>query len=133
MIVVDASVLSDALVDDGAVGDSARAALASDPHWAAPAHLLIEVVWVVRGKVLGGKLGLARAEAVIAELPMLVIDQVDAASLIDRMWQLRDNVTAHDAAYVAAAEALECQLVTGDHRLAKASGIRCGVRVVPER
>jgi predicted nucleic acid-binding protein len=50
--------------------------------------------------------------------------------LIDRMWQLRSNVTAYDAAYVAAAELLGCALVTGDGRLAKSNGLRCEVAVV---
>lgn len=131
MIVVDASVLTDALVDDGPVGAAARAALAADPHWAAPAHLLVEVVSVIRGKTLGGKLGIARATEAIAALPALVIDQVDTVRLVDRMWQLRGNISAYDAAYVAAAEALGCPLVTGDARLAKADGSRCEINLVP--
>jgi predicted nucleic acid-binding protein len=130
VIVVDASVLADALVDDGPVGDAARAVLASDPHWAAPAHLLVEVVSVIRGKTLARKLGLARAQEAVAALPTLVVDYIDAAQLIDRMWQLRGNITAHDAAYVAAAEILGCPLVTGDGRLAKTNSLRCEVRLI---
>ncbi|WP_433535190.1 type II toxin-antitoxin system VapC family toxin [Micromonospora sp. CA-249363] len=130
VIVVDASVLADALVDDGPVGDAARAELAGDPHWAAPSHLLVEVMSVIRGKVLGGKLGLARAQEAIDTLPSLVIDEVGVAMLVDRMWQMRGNVTAYDAAYVAAAELMACPLVTGDGRLAKASGIRCEIRLL---
>lgn len=130
MIVVDASVLADALVDDGPVGDAARAALTGDPHWVAPGHLLVEVMSVVRGKVLGGKLGLARAEEAVDTLPSLVIDEVGVPMLLDRMWQLRGNVTSYDAAYVAAAELMACPLVTSDGRLAKASGIRCEIRLL---
>ncbi|MEU0549981.1 type II toxin-antitoxin system VapC family toxin [Micromonospora sp. NPDC005979] len=130
MIVVDASALVDALVDDGPLGDAARAELTGDPHWAAPGHLLVEVLSVIRGKVLGGKLGLARASEVVDTLPSLVVDEVNVAMLLDRMWQLRGNVTAYDAAYVAAAELLGCPLVTGDGRLAKASGVRCEIRVL---
>lgn len=129
MIVVDASVLVDALVDDGPVGDAARICLVSDPHWAAPAHLLIEVVSVIRGKTLGGKLGLARAQEAVAALSTLVVDHVDAPQLINRMWQLRGNITAYDAAYVAVAELLDCPLVTGDGRLAKSIDLRCEVRL----
>jgi predicted nucleic acid-binding protein len=88
------------------------------------------VVSAIRGKVLGGKLAAARADEAIAALPQLVIVQVGAAQHIDRMWELRANLTAYDAAYVAAAEALDCPLVTGDARLAMASGIRCEVRVI---
>ncbi|GAA1793874.1 type II toxin-antitoxin system VapC family toxin [Planosporangium flavigriseum] len=130
MIVVDASALADALLDDGPMGAAARAALAVDPHWAAPAHLLVEVVSVIRGKVLGGKLGLDRANEAVAALAELVIDQVDIFQLVDRIWQLRGNLTAYDVGYVAAAEALECPLVTGDGRLAKAGGLRCEIRVI---
>ncbi|MFG1949705.1 type II toxin-antitoxin system VapC family toxin [Micromonospora sp. NPDC048830] len=130
MIVVDASVLADALVDDGPIGDAARAELTADSHWAAPGHLLIEVMSVIRGKVLGNKLGLARAQEAIQTLPLFVIDEINTTTLLDRMWQLRGNVSAYDAAYVAAAEALTCPLVTGDGRLAKASGIRCEIRAI---
>jgi predicted nucleic acid-binding protein len=130
VIVVDACALTDALIDDGPVGESARAHLRADPQWAAPAHLLVEVVSAIRGKALGGRLATARAGEAIAALPQLVIVHVGAAQLVDRMWELRGNLTAYDAAYVAAAETLDCPLVTGDARLAKANGIRCEVRVL---
>lgn len=130
MIVVDASGLADALVDDGPVGHAARAELTGDPHWAAPSQLLVEVMSVIGGKVLGGKLGLARAQEAVDTLPSLVIDEIGIALLLDRMWQLRGNVTAYDAAYVAAAELMACPLVTSDDRLAKASGVRCEIRLL---
>jgi predicted nucleic acid-binding protein len=101
-----------------------------DPYWAAPSHLLVEVVSVIRGKVLGGKLGLARAQEAIDTLPSLVIDEVGVPLLLDRIWQLRGNVTAYDVAYVAAAELMACPLVTGDGRLAKAGGVRCEIRLL---
>ncbi|MEW2384441.1 type II toxin-antitoxin system VapC family toxin [Micromonospora sp. NPDC047707] len=130
VIVVDASALADALVDDGPIGDAARAALTGDPHWAAPAHLLVEVMSVIRGKVLGNKLGLARAQEAIETLPSLVIDEVSTSMLLDRVWQLRGNLSAYDAAYVAVAELMTCPLVTGDGRLAKASGVRCEIQLI---
>ena len=133
MIVIDASVLADALIDDGPVGAAARAVLAGDSYWAAPAHLLVEVVSVIRGRTLGGKLELARAQEAVEALRTLVIDQLNVAGLVDRMWQLRGNVTAYDAAYVAAAEALGCPLVTADSRLAKANGVHCEVRLISPR
>ena len=51
--------------------------------------------------------------------------------VLDRMWELRHNVSAYDAAYVALAEALECPLVTADRRLAGAPGPRCPIEIVP--
>lgn len=47
-----------------------------------------------------------------------------------RAYELRAGVTAYDATYVALAEALDCDLVTGDQRLAKATGPRCSIRVL---
>jgi predicted nucleic acid-binding protein len=63
-------------------------------------------------------------------LPTLVIDYVEAAELTGRMWELRGNATAYDAAYVAAAEYLGGRLVTGDGRLAKSTGLRCEVTLI---
>jgi predicted nucleic acid-binding protein len=51
--------------------------------------------------------------------------------LLARMWELRDNLSAYDASYVALAEALRCRLVTADARIAGAPGVRCAVTVVP--
>ena len=130
MIVVDASVLTDALTDDGAVGDANRAALQRDPHWAAPAHLVLEVASAIRGGLLGGKIMLERAADAVDVLGRLEIDPVDPVVLLPRIWQLRSNLTVYDAAYVAAAEALGCPLLTGDVRLARASGLSCPVQVV---
>lgn len=130
MIAIDASVLADALLDDGPVGTAAREALKSDPHWAAPPHLMIEVASVIRGKALGRKVGLARANDAIEALSTLVIDQVGLDNLIRRVWQLRGNLSAYDAAYIATAEMLDCPLMTGDARLAKANGVRCEIRVI---
>ena len=52
-------------------------------------------------------------------------------ALFDRIWELADNLTAYDAAYVALAEAIDCPLVTADARLSRAAGLRCAVTVVP--
>jgi predicted nucleic acid-binding protein len=130
VIVTDASVLADALIDDGAVGDQARAALLEDLHWAAPGHLVVEVVSVVRGRVAGGHLAVRRGGAALRALQELTIELVDSMDLVNRMWELRSNLTAYDAAYVAAAEQLGCRLVTADARLGGARGLRCPVQLV---
>ena len=61
MIVVDASVLANALTDDGPLGQVARAELAQDVHWSGPGHLLGEAFSAVRGRLLGGKIAQERA------------------------------------------------------------------------
>ncbi len=130
MIVVDASVLTDALTDDGEVGDANRAALQRDPRWAAPVHLALEVASAIRGRLLSGKILLERAADAVDVLGRLEIDPLDPVVLLPRIWQLRSNLTGYDAAYVAAAEALGCPLLTGDARLVRTSGLSCPVQVV---
>lgn len=130
MLVVDASVLSDALLDDGPAGDRARDELAADDQWAAPDHIFVEVMSVIRGRLLARKVTLERAEDAVTALVDAAIDKVDPARLVPRMWELRGNVTAYDAAYAAAAEMLECPLLTGDLRLARARGVRCELRLI---
>ena len=123
MIVVDASALALALLDDGPLGDSARTALTNDTDWAAPAHLITEVMSVIRGHVLGSKLSLDRADDAITTLAALTISLSDCQTLLPRIWQLRHNLTSYDAAYVALAESLEAPLTTADTRLTAAAGI----------
>lgn len=130
MIIVDASVLIDAMLDDGAAGESARAVLAEDAAWAAPPHLFVEFLSVLRRRVLRHEIRPDRAVQAVAALVEFEVSWTDPASTVTRTWELRNNVTAFDAAYVAAAELLNCALVTGDRRLAAASGLRCPVRVV---
>ncbi|RCW45101.1 putative nucleic acid-binding protein [Halopolyspora algeriensis] len=130
MLVVDASVLADALLDDGPAGRQCRDELAADDRWAAPSHLTVEILSVVRGRLLGRKITRERADEAVLALGELAVELVESGQLITRVWQLRGNATAYDATYVAAAEAMECPLVTRDRRLSRARGIRCEVRLV---
>ena len=52
-------------------------------------------------------------------------------SLLDRVWELRENLSAYDASYVALAELLDCNLLTADARLSRAPGVRCPITLVP--
>jgi predicted nucleic acid-binding protein len=125
VIVIDASALALALLDDGPLGDKSRTVLTNDTEWAAPAHLLTEVMSVIRGHVLGSKLSLARAGEAITTLTELTISLSDCQTLLTRIWQLRHNLTSYDAAYVALAESLDAPLVTADVRLTNSSGSTC--------
>lgn len=129
MLVVDASVVAVALVDDGADGDAARARLRGE-HLAAPALLDLEVASVWRGRVRGGHLEPARARSALDDLQALAIERVGHAALLERCWELGDNLTVYDAAYVALAEALDVPLVTADRRLAGAPGLGCVIEVL---
>lgn len=129
MIVIDASILANALTDDGALGQVARTELAQDVHWSGPQHLLVEAFSAIRGRLLGAKIGQKRARDATGALTEAAIQLLPTAPLLNRMWELRANLSAYDAAYVAAAEAFECALLTADHRLAGAPSLRCEVRV----
>ncbi len=130
MIVIDASVTAFALLDDGSAGDRCRAALHADTQWLVPEPWLVEVLSVIRGNLLGGKIRAdqaAGAATAAAELEPIV---VPTRLLASRIWELRSNMTTYDAAYIAAAEQYRCGLLTSDARLARAPGIRCPVSLI---
>lgn len=129
MIVVDASVLTNAFTDDGPVGAVARAELARDAHWAGPEHLLVEAFSAVRGRWLGRKISEDRAEDAVTALAAAAIDVVSVRPLLERMWEWRANVSGYDAAYLALAESFGCTLLTADVRLGRVHGLRCEVRL----
>ncbi|MCO6006769.1 type II toxin-antitoxin system VapC family toxin [Actinoallomurus purpureus] len=130
MIVIDASVLIDALTADGPEGQAARKAANVDSSWAAPAHLITEVSSGIRGRLLGSKISRPRAEEAIRVLAELEIELADVRTLLPRIWELRGNLTTYDAAYVALAETYDCPLITQDARLSNAPGARCEIQVV---
>ncbi|MDT0344560.1 type II toxin-antitoxin system VapC family toxin [Streptomyces litchfieldiae] len=132
MIVVDASVAALLFADPETEPrvKAARTVLARDPVWVVPEHWKIEVFSTLRGLWLGRKLSDERTRRAVAGIPRMVVTVVPTDSLMPRMWELRGNVSGYDAAYVAAAEAYECALVTADARLARAGGVRCPIEVI---
>lgn len=129
MLVVDASVVAVALGDDGPDGDRARARLRGEVL-AAPELIDLEVVSVLRRQSASGQLDERRARLALDDLADLPIERARHVLLLRRCWELRDNLTVYDAAYVALAEALDARLLTADARLAKVPGIRCAVEVL---
>jgi predicted nucleic acid-binding protein len=129
VIVVDASVVLATLTGDNEDGDRARARLRGE-HLAAPELVDIEVLSVLRRDHLRDSIARRRAEQAIADLADLPIDRLSHGSFLARCWELRDNLTAYDAVYVAVAESLQATLVTGDRRLSKAPGLLCAVEVL---
>lgn len=126
-LVVEASVLVDALANPAGPGDAARGALAEHLLFG-PEHVRIETFHAVRGLVLGGVLSAELAQRTVRRLGEIPLDTVPTAVLLDRMWVLRSNLTGYDAAYVAAAEHLGVDLLTRDRAFHEAPGIRCTVR-----
>ena len=129
MLVVDASVLAVALADDGPDGDAARARLRGETL-AAPELVDLEVASVLRRQNRAGMLDDRRAELAIIDLGALPMVRASHLALLRRCWELRDNVTTYDAAYVALAEALDATLLTGDRRLAHAAGPTCTIELL---
>ncbi len=68
--------------------------------------------------------------ATLQDLEAIRIDRYPTLTLMRRAYQLRDNLTPHDAVYVALAELLKCELLTGDAKLAKAPGPKCKIRLL---
>lgn len=121
MIVVDSAAVVDALTAIEGT-EKLRAYLAAE-ELHAPTQLDYEVVSTLRGLTLGGHVSAARAGDLLTDFDDLPVQRwpfVDG--LRRRAFQLRDNVSPYDAAYVALAEALECPLLTRDYRLARSSG-----------
>jgi predicted nucleic acid-binding protein len=129
VLVVDASVLAVALADDGAEGDRTRERLRGETL-AAPDLLDLEVTSVLRGRLAGGHLDARRAELALGDLLDLPLQRVPARHLVGRCWELRQNLTVYDAAYVALAEALTATLLTADVKIGKAPGLRCPIEIL---
>lgn len=133
MIVVDASVMATALADDGSDGQAARERLQQDPDIHVPHLLDLEVVSVLRHQRRARHIDDRRAAQALQDLDDLRVVRYPHLPLLERVWELRRNLTPCDAAYVALAEELDCSLVTADRRMARASGIRCEIEVLSER
>lgn len=129
MIVVDASIVAPALVDDGATGVRFRARLAGE-ELVAPELLHLEVCSVFRKLHQRGELSSRRATAAFRDLEALPVRRIGHQTLLPRIWQLRNNVSPYDASYVALAEALALTLLTGDRRLGASPGHRCTIELL---
>jgi predicted nucleic acid-binding protein len=95
-------------------------------------HLLdVELLHALRRLVRTGQLSEERAADARADFAELAVVRYGQQPLADRAWELRDNLTAYDATFVALAEALAVPLVTCDARLARAPGHRAAVELFP--
>jgi predicted nucleic acid-binding protein len=129
VIVVDCSAVVDALSWAPETAELVEVLSAEDLH--APGLIDYEVVAAVRGLVLRRQLSAERAAGVLADFEDLPMERWPAdAALRRRAFQMRDALSAYDAAYVALAEAMDCPLVTRDRRLARAGGHAARIRVL---
>lgn len=126
MIVVDSSAAIASLLNAG----PARKAL-QDQQVHVPHLIDAEVASGLRRLVATGRLGADDGWAALDTWRRLGVTRHPVAGLLPRVWQLRENVSAYDATYVALAEMLDCSMVTADGRLSRAPGLRCTITVVP--
>ena len=125
MIVVDASAAVAALLHDG----PARATVATEAVHAP--HLVdVEVASALRRTTQAGLVKPRDAWAALDTWRRMGVVRYPAPGLYPRVWELRENLSAYDATYVALAEELGCGLLTADRRLASAPGIRCPIVTV---
>ncbi|WP_249667361.1 type II toxin-antitoxin system VapC family toxin [Cellulomonas fengjieae] len=116
---VDASAVVDFLLDPDRLRERFRAG-GDDLH--APAHIDVEVLSALRRLAQRGTLTEGRARGAVDDLADLPLTRYEITPLLRRSWELREQVSAYDAPYVALAEALGATLVTRDARLARTSG-----------
>ncbi len=123
---VDASAALSALLNAG----PARRAFASE-QLHAPHLIDSEVANGLRRMVSAEQLAAESGWTALDVFRRLGMTRYPVFSLLDRVWELRDNLSAYDASYVVLAELLDCNLLTADARLSRAPGIRCSITLVP--
>ena len=130
MIVIDASAVLELLLASPTGSSVAERVLGQAESMCAPHLIDLEVAQVLRRYTLSGDLGPSRAVEALQDFLDLSIERYPHDLFLTRIWQMRHNVTAYDAVYIALAEALDAVLLTTDARLAAASGHDAQVEVV---
>jgi len=130
LIVLDASVLIEWLLATPRWEQVEARIVSSGESWHAPHLVDLEVVQVLRRFVSAGLIRTDRALEALSDLRDAPLIRYPHERFLHRVWELRNNLTAYDAVYVALAEALEAPLVTCDGKLASASGHHARVEVI---
>ena len=130
MIVLDASAVVEVLVGTGPRSERIREKVERPGQSLHVPQLVdLEVLHTLRRHILHGTFSRRRSDEAFEDFTNIVFERYPHTSLLGRIWELKDNLTAYDATYVALAEALSVPLVTTDARLARAPGIRAEVEV----
>jgi len=133
VIVLDASALVELLLDTP-VGRAVAARIADPALGLHAPHLVdIDVAQALRRYARAGELDAAAAVAAVEDLHDLDLQRHAHEPLLDRVWDLRQNLSAYDAVYVALAEVLDTKVLTCDGRLARVPGLARSIEVVRMR
>ena len=133
MIVLDASALVE-LVLDTPTGHAVATRIADPALGLHVPHLAdVEVAQALRRYAKDGELDAAEATLALDDLRALDLQRHAHEPLLDRVWELRQNLSAYDAVYVALAEVLDTTLLTCDGRLARAPSVSRRVELVKSR
>jgi predicted nucleic acid-binding protein len=132
LIVIDASALLEILLRTNRADRLMERAFEGSEQMHAPQLLDIEITRVLRRLVRQKEITAPRAEQALHDLADLLIERHEHQTLIHRIWQLRDSLSAYDGAYVALAEALGAPLLTCDAKLAGAHGHRATIELIPQ-
>ena len=130
MIVVDASAVVEVLLATLAGAAIERRLFRSGETLHAPHLLDIEVAHVVRRYAARGEIDGQRGRLALIDLADFPLLRYPHDPLLPRIWDLRNNLTAYDAVYVALAEALGVPLITRDRRLAGAAGHQARIELL---
>jgi predicted nucleic acid-binding protein len=130
MIVIDASALLDALLPTRGAIPVEKRIFDSEETLHAPHLLDMEITQALRRYARTRQIPTERCDAALADLAEFPLGRHRHDILLPRIWELRDSLTAYDAAYVALAEALDAPLLTRDERLAAAHGHHARIDLV---
>lgn len=130
MIVIDASALIEVLLNTASASRVADRLFGRNDTLHAPHVLDLEVSQVLRRYTLSGAMDAQRSEQALEDLAGLPLNRYPHNIFLQRIWALRRNLTAYDAAYIALAEALDAPVVTRDGALARAPGHSARVEVI---
>lgn len=125
MAVIDASVLAVFYTADDSRHVLVAERLKAGETLFAPAHLDAEILSALRAMARRKQILDQSVPGALTHLAGFPIRRMPLAPLLGRMWELRHNITAYDAAYIALAERLDAMLISCDVRLAAASGPTC--------
>jgi predicted nucleic acid-binding protein len=130
LIVLDASAAVELLLNTPSGATLAERLRSPLVSLHAPHLIDLEVAQTLRRYVREGAINEERGELALEHLSLLDLNRYDHTTFLRRIWELKENFTAYDAAYVALAETLDAPLITGDGRLSRAPGTHADIELL---